>query len=164
MGHSNYGNSDDIRHRNLSLPPDVDAMGILGCDWHLPRRAHNRDLGFLPIRSLWREPIQYFILVSRNACRGFRPFDCSEENPRQIDWHARNNQIELLNPRTICLSSRLTGDVDFADRHLIPRLSELGNSRRGVRLALLLWHSVSSMVAAAREQWCKRWTTGIFPW
>jgi hypothetical protein len=113
MGNGNLGNSGDIRHRNLLLPPDVDPMGILGCNWHLPRGAHNRDLGFLPIRSLRRGPIQYFTLVSRNACRGFRPFDCSEENPRQIDWHARDNQGELLNPRTISLISRVTGHVDF---------------------------------------------------
>jgi len=33
MGHSNNGNTGDIRYRSLPLPPDVDPMGILG--WQL---------------------------------------------------------------------------------------------------------------------------------
>jgi CDP-diglyceride synthetase len=36
----------------------------------------------------------------------FALFNCSEENSGQIDWHTRNNQIELLNPLTTCLTCR----------------------------------------------------------
>src|ERR1700722_6280675 len=105
MGHSNNGNAGDLRYCSLPLPPDVDSMGVLGCNWHLPRSAYDRDLGFLPIRSLWREPVQHCILVSRNACRGFCVSNCSEEDSRQVDWHTRNNQVESVIRRNLPPSS-----------------------------------------------------------
>ena len=87
------------------MPPDVDPMGILGCNWHLPRSTYKRDLVFLPIRSLWRGPVQYSILVSRNACRSFCVSNCSEEDSRQVNWHARKNQVESMIRRNLAPTS-----------------------------------------------------------
>src|ERR1700753_3842018 len=104
MGYGNHGNASDIRFCSSPLPPDVGSIGILGCNWRLSRSAHDRDMGFLPIRSLWRGPIQHFILVSRNADRSFCHSNRSEEDSRQVDWYTRDNQVESINSAKFSLS------------------------------------------------------------
>jgi hypothetical protein len=80
-------------------------MGILGCNLHLPRSSYSRDVDFLQIRSLWCGAVQYFILVSRHACRDSSISDCGEEDSRQVDRHTRHNRAEPMVRHNLGLAS-----------------------------------------------------------